>query len=813
MAISQKSVGTWAASNATTQTVTLPTHAAGDMLIVRAGCKPYTAAPVINTTGWTAVATAYANGATANGVGVGSVIVRAWWKIAASSSETNPVVTWGTTSAPGAAVAVCYQKASTEDWDTPVGAGGGDDTARTSQTATIGSHISVTAGDMVDFFVFSRDDSVITVPTITQTGVTYGTVSINPATALADATSNDCAASGGYRLASSGTSSAAAVVTHTNAATESGAAWQTRLRVVPQITQGAYRFYGTGTESGSTALAAQDTAYAQSLPMQENLQLRVRLQSAGTAGVSTDDYKLQYRIDSGSWTDVGLGTEVTPYNDPSLTHGNATTNRLGAGTGSFVAGEIADTSDTVTDLTITASNYTELLYSLSVLGWTMNTTASHTLEFRVLRNGATTGLTYSVTPTINVTKVPSYVQEAFRFYEDGTESASVAIAAQNTDITRDLYPGNSNLQLRIRMTDNNNFTNPSTDDWTLQYNKNSAGWTDVGTGAVVGYNSASLTEGEATTDRLGSGAIWETGAVSEDGVVDNRAITANEAQEFLYSITVVSASVANNDVIDFRVVRNSSTTNITYNVTPTITVSKVAPYSFEETFDDTAGTSITSGNSLFDIFNGSGTKQYVSTPAPINGSTCAAFDGTGGNASWIKDSSSLPGSVNGGTALKKIWSRFYVRASVAPSAITRIHIFEESVAAGGADIGGLRLNATGAFAIMDSTTSRGASTRTISTTEWTRVELMLDQDNDTITARLWWGADLHNASTGATNYETWTGTLNINNNDFQVFGIGTYATGGATIVYVDELKLSNSDWVGPATITETTQTYFGIPMD
>lgn len=231
MAISAKSVGTWAASNATTQTVTLPTHAAGDMLIVRAGCKPYTATPTISTSGWTAVGTAYANGVTVNGNGTGSVIVRAWYKEATSSSETNPVVDWGTTSAPGGAVAVCYQKGAGESWVAPTGAGGGDDTARTSQTATIGTNISVTAGDMVDFFVVTRDDSAVTVATITQTGVTFDTVVEYPGTALASATSNDGAYDGGYRLASSGTSSAAAVVTHTNAVTESGAAWQTRLRV------------------------------------------------------------------------------------------------------------------------------------------------------------------------------------------------------------------------------------------------------------------------------------------------------------------------------------------------------------------------------------------------------------------------------------------------------------------------------------------------------------------------------------------------------------------------------------------------------
>lgn len=231
MAITARAVGAWVASNATTQTVTLPTHVAGDMLILRAVCKPYTAAITCGTAGWTAVAAQVTNGTTANGVGVGSLAYRAFYKIATSAAETNPVVTWGTTSAPGAAVAVSYQRGTTESWVTPVGNGGGDATARTAGTATMATHVAVTAGDVIDFFNFICDDSgALTVPVITQTGVTYSATTEYPATALQDATSNDIGADGGYRTANSGTSSAAAVITWTSPS-EQGGAWMTRMRV------------------------------------------------------------------------------------------------------------------------------------------------------------------------------------------------------------------------------------------------------------------------------------------------------------------------------------------------------------------------------------------------------------------------------------------------------------------------------------------------------------------------------------------------------------------------------------------------------
>jgi hypothetical protein len=252
MAISLRACGSWAAVNATTQTVTLPTHQAGDMLIVRAACKPYTASITCSTTGWNPVGDGYANGSTANGNGLGSLMHRAFYKIAESSSETDPVIDWGTTAAPGGAVALSYQKGTGEGWATPTGAGGGDSTARTSQTCTISSHISVTAGDMVDFFLAWCDNYASTSPTITQTGVTYNTVSEQPAAALSSSTSNDMAADGGYRLASSGTSSAAAVVTATFGNSEQGGAWQTRLRVAPATTAPAELASFSATAFGAT---------------------------------------------------------------------------------------------------------------------------------------------------------------------------------------------------------------------------------------------------------------------------------------------------------------------------------------------------------------------------------------------------------------------------------------------------------------------------------------------------------------------------------------------------------------------------------
>ncbi len=233
MAISDGAAGAWAASNATTQTVTLPTHSAGQMLLVRVGMKHATVPGDITcgTAGWTKLGQYY-NGGGVSSNGGGGVVVAVFYKEAASSSETNPVVTFHATVAatPGCAVAVSYNKGAGEVWETPVGASAAV-AAATSYSATMSTHVSATSGDMLDAFVVTNDNTTLTVPTVTQAGVTFDTVTEYPATALSSATSNDISADGCNRLATAGTSSAAAVVSGTNSVADPGAAWVTRLRV------------------------------------------------------------------------------------------------------------------------------------------------------------------------------------------------------------------------------------------------------------------------------------------------------------------------------------------------------------------------------------------------------------------------------------------------------------------------------------------------------------------------------------------------------------------------------------------------------
>lgn len=169
----------------------------------------------------------------------------------------------------------------------------------------------------------------------------------------------------------------------------------------PMLTQAAFRFYEDGTESGSTAIDAQDTNITRNVDSDSNLLLRVRIQETGAvAGAATDDYQLQYSKNGGVYTAIGSGA-VLGFNSSNFAEGDATTNRLGAGSGSFVAGEISEDGE-VNDMTLTASNYTEHLYALTIVA--AEVTNNDTLDFRVRYNTAVLNA-YTVTPRVTIQKV------------------------------------------------------------------------------------------------------------------------------------------------------------------------------------------------------------------------------------------------------------------------------------------------------------------------------------------------------------------------------------------------------------------------
>ena len=557
------------ASGTTIAITTTAAIAIGDLVVVRwasdnlnATTPTATCADGGNT--YTVLRQAAVNATAAAGVAGGMLASKA--TVARPTSSTITVTLSGSV-AHRCVIAESFTGVENTTRVAAVGATGTATAASAGATAA-----GIVAGDLVLGHIANETRGTITGDTDTTNGSWSTQVTHRSATSGSDATCVSVA--GQYKIPN-------AAGAQTYNVTAVGAEWVCQCVVLqatpdPAITQAAYRWYGEGTESGATALANQDTAVTGDITNGDATgTLRIRLQSTTAVAVpATDDFQLQYEKNtSGSWINVSaVTTNVSTYDSPNLTNAAATTNRLTGGTGSFVAGKVSEDS-LMDDLGWAGNNFTELVYALKVKA--ADVAASDILRFRVLRNGATATMTYSVTPRIDIIQtLPAVTQQAYRFYDEtGTAAGSIALAPESTALTAALTGPDGFGHLRIQLQSTNAAAIPATDDWQLQWEKNASGsWTNVGTGAVVGYNSPNLTEGEITGIRLstGTGSAESSGKASEDGLVDNLGWGANNYIELLYSCRLVAAQLAHGDTLRFRVLRNGATTGMTYTATPTI---------------------------------------------------------------------------------------------------------------------------------------------------------------------------------------------------------------------------------------------------
>lgn len=151
------------------------------------------------------------------------------------------------------------------------------------------------------------------------------------------------------------------------------------------LTQDGYRFYADGTEDASVALGAQQDIPIEHSLDEPNILLRVRIQSDGDVGASTDDYQLQYAMNLlPDWMNVTkISQHVRSYSSPSLIDGAATTNRLSGGTGSFAAGKISE-DGLIEGPAIEADTFVELLWAITLDAARLS--EDDAVTFRVRRN-------------------------------------------------------------------------------------------------------------------------------------------------------------------------------------------------------------------------------------------------------------------------------------------------------------------------------------------------------------------------------------------------------------------------------------------
>ena len=361
----------WASDNlnATTPTATCSIGGVQNMTLVRQGAVNATAAA---------------------GVAGGMLVVKS---SGVRATGTNIVVTLSGAVAHKAAYAESFTGAEDTVRSTAVSATGASTAAVSPASGT------VVAGDLVLGFVAYETRGTLTGDADTGGG-TWSTISRTPsATSGSDAT---CVQVGGqYKIPNSATA-------QTFNIGGASAEWVIGVGVLqaspePSLTQDAYRFYDEqGTESGATALAAQDTPVNGDIGNGDGYGvIRIRLQSTTAVAVPLiDDWDLQYEKNaSGTWLAATSGA-VVGYDAPQLTEGATTTKKLTGGTGAYGVGKGVSEVSKVTDRGWGGTDHTELVYSVRLVAAQL--ALGDTLRFRVARNGGTVGMTYTSYPTINI---------------------------------------------------------------------------------------------------------------------------------------------------------------------------------------------------------------------------------------------------------------------------------------------------------------------------------------------------------------------------------------------------------------------------
>lgn len=339
------------------------------------------------------------------------------------------------------------------------------------------------------------------------------------------------------------------------------------------ITQAEAAFYEDGTESGSSVIDSGADSITRDLSGGDsNLQLRIRLQDTGAvSGQYFDDYQLQYELnDSGTYIDVNTVGAFDSYSESNRSSAESIGN--GAGATTFRGQAMTGTGEILTSAQFfiqrsgsPTGNVTAVVYAstgsfgTNMVGTGAALATSDPVDITTIATSYTlTSFTFSGGNLITLSMGTNYVLGLE--YSAGTAGAFLQIGTDNSSPT---HGGNRAA-----------FQSPN---WTA------AAGIDVpfyafGAVHVQGYNSGSLTDGEVSTNRLGSGSgSFITGEVSEDGLVDDVQMASSNYFELVYSLTLVSAQLADGDTIDFRVIRNDVTTGMTYTVTPRITIDNGSP--------------------------------------------------------------------------------------------------------------------------------------------------------------------------------------------------------------------------------------------
>lgn len=309
-------------------------------------------------------------------------------------------------------------------------------------------------------------------------------------------------------------------------------------------------------------------------------QTRTQIQESGGANGSTSDtWLVQFSCNN---TTFANGSSWLFYYGNSTSEGNlwdqdSTTETLTAGSGSYVAGvQCATNNESNHTWRLTSNDYGDLVFGHTIREYGF--ADGDVIYFRQNHNGSNLGSSFG-NITVRRNFIPTF--RAFRFYEDDAAPASAtAIAAEDTNITRDHTTTERFFNIRVGLqapaSHGMNGANGGGlgEVVTIEARKNGGSWfapngTASNLRAVASSNYAADASSAATLgQRLSNGTgSYTNGKHVEDATAAlwerSVQIEANEYSEILYAFEIVEADNSVDDYYEFRLVLGRNVTGST----------------------------------------------------------------------------------------------------------------------------------------------------------------------------------------------------------------------------------------------------------
>lgn len=314
---------------------------------------------------------------------------------------------------------------------------------------------------------------------------------------------------------------------------------------------------------------------------------RVRFVVDETAGVAAEDhaFTLWYSKNSAAYVQATtVSTNVRATASSQFADQDATTRQLTSGSGTFATGRMDESGEAGAGapgsaqlIQFTAGGLTEVEFCMQLRSVDM--VASDTIDLRVRRSRPVAKVLEAYTETPRITVIAAaFAQAGFRWRnDDGDEDGATWKGAENVNPSVLLLDQNHRLRFIVDETGGVVAVNDL--QLQLQYRKNGASYTNVNSSStnVRSALSGQFIEEAATTRQLTGGTgTFVAGAMDEAeglaGEGNQIDLAAGNLTEVEYCFQLRSADLADNDVIDFRLVRAGGILLASYDQTPSFTV-------------------------------------------------------------------------------------------------------------------------------------------------------------------------------------------------------------------------------------------------